>query len=150
MPAPTTDRSAPRRTARRAPRGARAFTLLEMMLVIMIIGLLMGVAVWNIVGVGKDARIKTSVTTMRQIDSMLKVYNLDYGTYPPALTALVPKYTDKVPQDAWKRPLGYFPNPPGSPKPFTLYSTGESGEAGNEDNIDFWKVDEKGNPVGGT
>jgi general secretion pathway protein G len=125
----------------------RAFTLLEMMLVIMIIGLLMGVAVWNIVGQSGKARRSTTVASMRQIDSMLKAYVLDYGAYPPTLDSLVPKYTEKLPVDAWKRPFNYTPTPSGQHK-FELYSNGESDSTGNSnDIIDFWKVDEQGNPT---
>lgn len=118
-------------------RIARGFTLLEMMLVVMIMGVLIGVAAWNIVGQGENARRKASMATMKTVEGMLKTYMLDYGTYPPTLQALVPKYTEKTPLDAWKHPIFYAPNPPGSPKPFTLYAPGPGGEAG-EGNIDFW------------
>lgn len=132
-------------TAHRTPRTIsprRAFTLLEMMLVVVIIGLLMGVAVWNIVGTGDKARTQTTIATMRQTESFLKAYNLDTGNFPPALTNLMPQYTEKVPKDAWKRDLIYFVNPPGSTHPYELYSTGKSGEQGNPDNINIHKLDE--------
>lgn len=123
----------------------RGFTLLEMMLVVMIMGLLIGVAAWSIGGQSKKARTATTVASMKQVESMLKAYHLDYGAYPPTLQTLVPKYTEKLPQDSWKRPLVYAPNAVGSAKPFILYSTGESGEQGNQDNIDIWTADQAQN-----
>jgi general secretion pathway protein G len=126
---------------------ARGFTLLEMMLVVMIMGVLLGVAAWNIIGTGAKARVAATRASMKMVDGMLKSYNLDYGTYPSSLQALVPKYTEKMPVDAWKHPLVYNPNPPGSPQPFSLYSTGASTDGGNDTTIDFWKEDD--GPVGG-
>lgn len=128
-----------KRTAR------RGFTLLEMMLVVMIIGVLIGVAAWNIGSQGTKARRAATVATMKTVESMLKTYNLDYGMYPPTVNALVPKYTEKVPVDAWKRPIVYAANPVGSPKPYTMYSPGENGQAGDNDDIDIWTVDEQPN-----
>lgn len=128
-----------KRTAR------RGFTLLEMMLVVMIIGVLIGVAAWNIGSQGTKARRAATVATMKTVESMLKTYNLDYGMYPPTVNALVPKYTEKVPVDAWKRPIVYAANPAGSPKPYTMYSPGENGQAGDNDDIDIWTVDEQPN-----
>lgn len=118
------------------------FTLLEMMLVMVIIGLLAGVAVWNIVGQGEAARISTTQATLRSVKSMLTAYNLDNGTYPATLTSLVPKYTEAAPVDAWKRPLVYFPSSGNAAKPYTLYSTGKSGEQGGADIIDVWQIDQ--------
>ncbi|MBY0312946.1 MAG: type II secretion system protein GspG [Phycisphaerales bacterium] len=123
----------------------RGFTLLEMMLVVMIMGLLIGVVAWNIGSRGNEARKATTIASMRQVESMLKAYQLDYGAFPPSLQTLVPKYTEKVPQDSWKRPLIYAPNAVGSAKPYILYSTGESGEQGNQDNIDIWTADQAQN-----
>lgn len=122
--------------------GRRGFTLLEMMLVVMIMGLLIGVVAWNIGGQSKKARVATTVASMKTVESMLKAYHLDYGAYPPTLQALMPKYTEKLPQDSWKRPLVYAPNTAGSAKPYILYSTGESGEQGGQDNIDIWTADD--------
>ncbi len=96
------------------------------------------IAVLNVGGVGNQARHAATAASMHNLGMMLKTYNLDYGVYPPNLTALVPKYADRVPTDAWKRPLGYTPLPPGGPHPFFLFSTGESGKQGDPDNIDYW------------
>ena len=121
---------------------ARGFTLLEMMVVLLIIGLLMSVAIMNFAGQGKEARKKTTMQSMATIHTTLTQYNLDNGTYPPTLDLLVPKYLAEMPRDAWKRAFVYFPNTATgatSSKPFTLYSKGESGEDNAEDSVDYWK-----------
>jgi general secretion pathway protein G len=124
------------RTTRRSL--ASGFTLLEMMLVVMIMGVLIGIAAWNIIGQGDKARKQATFASMKTVESMLKTYNLDYGVYPPTLDALVPKYTEKPPTDAWKRRIQYSIGSSGGAHPFELFSTGPSGEAGNADNIDWW------------
>ncbi|HMN42313.1 MAG TPA: type II secretion system protein GspG [Phycisphaerales bacterium] len=126
----------PRRTE------ASAFTLLEMMLVVMIMGVLIGIAAWNIIGQGDKARRAATIATMKNVEGMLKTYNLDYGVYPPTIDALVPKYTEKKPVDAWKHPLQYNLNSSGSTHPYELYSLGADNEAGNTDDIDWWHADD--------
>jgi general secretion pathway protein G len=125
-------------TVRTARRLARGFTLLELMVVLLIIGLLMSVAAFNFIGQGEEARKRTTVQSMKIIDGAIKQYQLSTGAYPPTIAALVPKYLEKEPLDAWKRPFVYFvSSDPSSNKPFTLMSTGKSGEQGGKDGIDF-------------
>lgn len=132
-------------TIRHAAR--RGFTLLEMMVVLLIMGLLMSVAVYNIIGQGDEARRRTTVTSMNTINTALTQYNLDNGTFPATIDSLVPKYLQEQPRDAWKHTFVYFPNTGGvgGGKPFTLYSKGKGGEeSGNsEDYVDYWKEREK-------
>ena len=133
-------------TKRLIRRSARGFTLLEMMVVLLIIGLLMSVAVINIVGRGDDARKSTTVQSMNVITSAIKQYQLQYGEYPPTLDALVPKFLEDKPVDAWKRQFVYFPNTAtgaSSSRPYTLQSKGKGGDEGNaEDVIDYWREKE--------
>jgi general secretion pathway protein G len=123
----------------KAPHG---FTLLEMMLVVMIMGVLIGIAAWNIIGQGDKARRAATIATMKNVESMLKTYNLDYGVYPPTISALVPKYTEKAPTDAWKHPIQYNLNSSGGAHPFELFSLGADNEAGNADDVDWWHADD--------
>jgi general secretion pathway protein G len=123
----------------------RGFTLLEMMLVVVIMGVLIGVASVSILGRGKAAKIAASRATMATTASMIKNYNLEQGTYPATLDNLVPKYMEKMPLDAWKRPLVYIPGTTGvgaTAHPFQLYSTGETGEASSADIIDYWEEEQ--------
>jgi general secretion pathway protein G len=128
----------------------RGFTLLEMMLVVVIMGVLIGVAAVNILGRGKAAKIGATKASMSTTASMIKNYNLEQGVYPATLDNLVPKYMEKIPLDAWKRPLVYIASPSGGgatgTHPFTLYSTGESGETGGADVIDYWEEEAASTP----
>ena len=137
---------APTRIARPHARSmARGFTLLEMMLVVVIMGLLISVAAVNILGRGEAAKIATTKASMATTASMLKNYSLSEGNFPAALSNLVPKYMEKIPMDAWKRPLIYIPgqsSSSGGQHPFVLYSTGQSGNQGDPDNIDYWTEDQ--------
>jgi general secretion pathway protein G len=119
----------------------RGFTLLEMMLVVMIMGVLVGVAAWNIMSQGDKARRAATFQTMKTLQGMLDTYNLDYGVYPPTLDPLVPKYTAKMPLDAWKRPIIYSVTP-GNQHPYVLFSYGPSGDQSAADTIDFWIEDQ--------
>ncbi len=119
----------------------RGFTLLEMMLVVMIMGVLMAVVGWNIFAQGDKARRAATFASMKQVAAMLDTYNLDYGTFPQTLDPLVPKYTAKLPLDAWKRPIIYAITPGGA-HPFNLYSYASSGESGDANQIDYWQEDQ--------
>lgn len=118
---------------------SRGFTLLELMVVLLIIGLLMSVAAYNFIGTADSGRAKTTAMSMKTVEGALKQYYLEAGSYPPSLTNLVPKYMEELPKDAWRRDFVYFPNTTDTTK-YTLYSTGKSGEQGNEDNIDQVKA----------
>jgi general secretion pathway protein G len=118
-----------------------AFTLLEMMLVVMIMGVLMGIAAWAITNQAKTARVKATVATLRTVSSMVTTYNLNRGNFPAKLGELVPEYAAQPPLDAWKRPLVYSVNPPGSARPYELYSTGPSADAPT-DVIDVWHAED--------
>lgn len=130
--------------ARRVALHRTGFTLLEMMLVLVIIGLLAGVAVWNLAGRGDDARIQTTKQTLRTLKSALTAYQLSAAQYPPTLVALTQgatPYIDKIPKDGWKRELVY--SVPGSNgRAFNLYCLGKDGEAGTQDDIDVWTMDD--------
>src|SRR5262249_36052625 len=122
----------------------RGFTLLEMMLVLVIMGALMSVAVWSMMGQGTKGKIAATVMTMDNVHGMIDTYFMDYNAYPPSLDVLVPKYTPKKPVDAWKREIKYVPGTSGSgaAHPYQLYSTGPSGNQGDPDNIDYWTSQE--------
>jgi len=125
----------------------RGFTLLEMMLVVMIMGVLIGVATWNIIGQGEKARRAATIATMHNVEGMLNTYNLDNTSFPSTLYPLIPKYTSKMPVDAWKRPIVYVLNQPGGPHPFNLYSYGSTGDPSDPSAIDYWAEDQAGTPA---
>jgi general secretion pathway protein G len=131
------------RGTNRAVRRASGFTLLEMMLVVVIIGILATVVVINIAGQGDEAKKEATVAKIAQIRTALTTYNLRNNGYPASLDALVPALLDKVPTDAWDRPLVYYTPAQEQGKPFTLFSLGADNQPGTNDDVNVWTMDQK-------
>lgn len=130
-------------------RNRRGFTLLEMMMVVVLIGILAGVSVVALGGAAERARISTTKTVMKTIKNALETYNGQYGTYPDQLSVLwtiKPPLVEKTAaMDAWKRNFLYrYPSTTSNDleRPYDLQSMGKSGQAGNEDNINVWTMDD--------
>ncbi len=137
------------------------FTLIELMVVIVILGLLAGLILPRFMGESDKAKQQTARTQMAILETALKMYKLDNGTYPTTeqgLKALVeaptvgnlPKswrkggYLEKgaVPKDPWKNEFIYVS--PGSHGDFDITSLGRDGEAGGEDydkDINNWDAE---------
>jgi general secretion pathway protein G len=126
--------------ARRTKTLARpGFSLLELMLVLVIIGILIGAVAYNIAGAGARAKAKLSNQMLETIATALKDYHLSFSSYPPTLETLVTtKYLDasKKLKDAWDSPFVYELRPHGT-ELFTLISAGEDKQAGTEDDIAY-------------
>lgn len=75
--------SAPRRIGR--ARGSFGFTLVEVMLVILILGLLSAIAVPNLLRVLADVRVKRAMADLRTLESEIALYTADHGHLPDAL-----------------------------------------------------------------
>jgi general secretion pathway protein G len=137
------------------------FTLIEIMVVIVILGILAGLIVPRIMSRPEEARRTKAALQARSIESALKLYRLDNGVYPSteqgleALikkpeTGIVPKnwrdhgYLEsaKVPKDPWGNNFVYIM--PGENGEFDLSSYGRDGEKGGEkDNADInlWELE---------
>lgn len=133
--------------------GRKGFTLIEVLVVLIILGLIAAIIVPRITGRVDEAKIEQTKIQMKAIKNALEQYKLDNGFYPTTeqgLRALVerpttppvPKkwrrYLDKVPKDAWGRDFIYIS--PGVNNPFELKSLGPDGEEGTEDDLDIWKI----------
>jgi general secretion pathway protein G len=129
------------------PAGAsqRGFTLLELLVVMVIIGLLAGyVAPKFFAHIGKS-EVKVARAQIDSLEKALEAYRLDMGAYPSSeqgLAALVTRpanegrwsgpYLKKgVPADPWGRPYQY--RQPGEHGDFDLLSFGKDGQAGGTD-----------------
>ena len=124
----------------------RAFSLLEMMLVVVIIGLLAGVVVFQFAGQGDKARISTTKTKMKSVMQAIDSYIIENGTVPPSIETLTTgttPYLKALPKDAWRNDFVYYAesNVPG--RRYTLISLGPDGFEGSEDDIDAWVVEQE-------
>jgi len=123
------------------PRGRRGgFTLAEMMVVIVIIGLLATLVVPNVIqrlSTAMGGKVKADIV---QIENALNEYAIENaGKYPESLEALVTPdvrghtflNTTRIPRDPWKNEYMYDPPTPGQPKP-RIYTYGKDGQPGGE------------------
>ncbi|MBE02141.1 type II secretion system major pseudopilin GspG [Marinobacter lutaoensis] len=145
-------------TSRRQPETQRGFTLIEIMVVMVILGLLVAIVAPNIMGRSDQAKVTIAQTQLKNIQSALDLYRLDNSHYPSTqqgLEALVSKpsgtpeprnwnpdgYLKSVPEDPWGTPYQYVS--PGTEGPYDLYSLGSDGQEGGDGDaadISVWDV----------
>ena len=133
----------------RMRRGGRGFTLIELMVVIVILGILAGLIIPRIMGRPDEARQTKARIMIEGIETAMKLYRLDNGFYPTTeqgLRALVEASTiqpvprnwreggylekGKVPKDPWGNDFVYLC--PGTQGEFDLISYGADGQPGGE------------------
>jgi general secretion pathway protein G len=140
---------------------SRGFTLIELMVVIVILGVLAGLIIPRIMGRPEEARRMKARVQMESIETALKLYKLDNGSYPtteqglqalveaPAVGDLAKKWRKggylekgKVPEDPWDNEYVFLS--PGVHGDFDLMSYGKDGEPGGEDeneDINNWETE---------
>lgn len=139
--------------------GRRGFTLIELMVVIVILGILAGLIVPRIMSRPEQAKRLKARMQIESISTALKLYKLDNGAYPTTeqgLQALVDQPTSgnvpkswrqggylekgKVPKDPWGNEFVYLS--PGIQDDFDIIAYGADGVAGGEENdadINSWE-----------
>lgn len=137
----------------------RGFTLLEIMVVIVILGILASLVVPNLMGNKEKADRQKAVSDITALENALDMYKLDNSIYPnteQGLEALVSKptsqpeprnyrddgYIKRLPQDPWNN--DYQLVSPGEHGKIDVFSMGLDGEAGTDDDIGNWNLDAKG------
>lgn len=141
---------------RRAARGVQAgFTLIELMVVLVIIGVLAALIVPNVLDRADDARVTAARTDVSNLMQALKLYKLDNQRYPSAdqgLQALVARptagvappnwkpYLEKLPNDPWGRPYQYLnPGVKGEIDVMSFGADGQSGGEGKDADVGSWQ-----------
>ena len=131
----------------RAAGQQSGFTLIEVMVVVVILGILAALIVPNVIGQGDKARAGTTVSTLATVSNSLDLYRLDNGKYPTTqegLDALINKPASApnwlqggyikggLPTDRWSNDLQYIA-PGSNGRAYDLYSFGGDGKEGGSD-----------------
>ncbi len=141
-------------------RSCRGFTLIEIMVVVVILGILAAIVVPRLLSRPDEAKVTKAKVDMKSIEESLGLFKLDNGFYPSTeqgLKALVNKpetgripakysvdgYLKKVPVDPWNKPYLYI-SPGVHSRDFDMISYGADGEPGGEEfdaDINSWELD---------
>ena len=133
------------------------FTLIEMMVVMVIIGLLMALVGPRFIRQAEVAKVKAARAQIELLGTALDTFRLDVGRYPSSQEGLAalrlrPGGTDRwdgpylkkdVPKDPWDRPY-YYRSPGENGRPYDLYSLGADGTPGGDGDsrdITSWEGD---------
>jgi general secretion pathway protein G len=133
---------------------ARGFTLIEVMVVVVILGILAAILVPKVMDRPEQARITKARQDIRALEAALNLYKLDNYVYPTTdqgLEALVEKptspeppnwkeggYLDRLPLDPWKQPYQFLS--PGTHGVIDIYSLGVDQQPDSEDDIGNWDL----------
>jgi general secretion pathway protein G len=144
-----------KRFASQRLRRSRGFTLIELMVVLVIIGVLAALIVPNVLNRADDARVTAARTDISNLMQALKLYRLDNQNFPSTeqgLSALVTKpsvgnvplnwkpYVDKLPNDPWGHPYQYLnPGIKGEVDVLSFGADGQSGGEGKNADIGSWQ-----------
>lgn len=141
--------------------GEKGFTIIEMLVVLVIIGILAAIIAPRIIGRADDARVTEAKVQIANLETALKLYKLDNGIYPetgqgiealiekPTTGAIPRKWRDggylekrRVPSDPWGNPFVYAS--PGLHGDFDLISYGADGVRGGDGfnaDIENWNIE---------
>ncbi len=132
----------------------QGFTLIEVMVVVVILGILAAILVPKVMDRPDQARIIKARQDIRALEASLNLYRLDNYVYPTTdqgLEALVDKpsspeppnwksggYLDRLPQDPWQQPYQFLS--PGSRGSIDIYSLGPDQQP-SDDDIGNWSLE---------
>lgn len=137
-------------------RRARGFTLIEIMVVVVIMGVLAALVVPKLLNRTGEAKVAAGKVDIANIVQSLKLYKLDNQRYPTTeqgLKALMEKpttgpaangwkaggYLEKMPKDPWGNPYQYlYPGVRGEIDVFSFGADGQAGGTGDDADIGNW------------
>ena len=139
----------------KAVKNMRGFTLLEVMVVIVILGILASMVVPNLMGSQERANMQKAVSDINALETSLSMYKMDNYKYPSTeqgLEALVTEtdvepaprrfpeggYVKRLPNDPWGSEYQLLN--PGEHGNMDVFSMGPDGEAGTDDDIGNWNL----------
>ncbi|MHB8845620.1 MAG: type II secretion system major pseudopilin GspG [Nitrospirota bacterium] len=143
-------------------KNQKGFTLIEIMVVVIILGLLAGLVLPRILGQEDKARVETAKVQIRSLEGALDAYKLDNGFYPttdqgfealikkPEAGRIPNKWREggylkpaRIPKDPWGKDFVYL-SPGGEGREYEIISHGADNEPGGEGNnadIESWKME---------
>jgi len=137
---------------RKPSRRPAAFTLIEVLLVLIILVILGSLAANIFTGTQDKANVKSTIIQIGFIEDAIDRYRLEMNQYPEKLEDLWEEpsdddeaqrwgsaYMEKVEEDNWGNPYEYLSEGEKNPDKYDLWSDGPDGEDGTEDDIGNWK-----------
>jgi general secretion pathway protein G len=118
------------------------FTLIELILVTVIIGILAGMVVVTFGGRVQESQIRAAKGDIASFGTAIDLYALDHNdVYPPALNALTVavngkrSYVKELRNDPWGNPYNYRPATSALKADYQVWSSGPDGVPGNDDDV---------------
>ena len=135
----------------------KGFSLIEVMVVILIIGIMTAIVAPNILGNQEEAQLKKAAVDIQQLEGALEMYKLRNNTFPtteqgldalvtaPTIEPVPRNYPDggfikRLPDDPWGNPYGLIS--PGELSVVDVFSNGPDGEPGTDDDIGNWNIND--------
>lgn len=137
-------------------RGASAFTLMEIILVVVIIGIMLMLVAPRITGKTKQAKETAARNQIHSFRTCISNYEIHVGDFPKSLQDLVQRPSD-VAEDKWegpyldsnivpKDPWGHeyhYKSPGDHFKDYDIWSDGKDGQSGTDDDVTSWASEKK-------